>query len=716
MASIPAGNNPFYGGSITRSGQSNVSGGIAPANTNVSNPIGGVNPGSIFNARNNQGSNIGIPYTRLCPVGSATGSGLGRPPRPAVDPPGVDEPNYSERNVVQETEDLRNMTVAFILGKRSGPGVGNTPLVNPDGTETFEQSVDFGFSFNTNGAMAPGMPGTERFQKLCSFEYLSRYFTNALWSKGITLKAADPTVDRPNGTQFGRSPGLFTSGIPKMVLDAAIQRTKDRAELPGAENDAGRDLEQEMMSSHLTNVEDLCVAMGLPDSEAQTVRIIRQGIFAHDQGPFLRGKGITHEMLSGTKDKSPQGIGPNNKTYMPYNVSRCIGDELAFSLFEKLMEEKGFSDWRPDGIILSKGTDDPSDEMSDELLKRRDGELYNMRIQGPAITSSWTGDPALEVMPLDKVFVVIVADVWWGDLGTASGASAAVRTFVDTILPQDGSDGGAGNRNELRAYLRGREDELSGAGSALTKDRLEDFKKAQEKEFKANNDGEITRACNFRVMLATSSQMINYSALRFDANGEQVCSPKTDSSEFRRVHNQSRMGLRLGINGGEYIVGGWCIGNVLDTAASRAAFPSAGANIGVRTAPNSMAINVNVKIDWWDSDRMWRSFMNIDGSLTPRYVQTKKMFTPGGGGVNDKILYDPINMPPKSAIALTERVVPGLAPGVIAGLYDALGGGRPLYQTFLDAVAADGPNAKENLEAAHLEVVPYMLSAVLVRA
>ena len=61
---IPAGNDPFIGGSLTRSGQANVSGGIASANTGVGNPIGGVSAGTPFFARNNQGSNIGIPYTR----------------------------------------------------------------------------------------------------------------------------------------------------------------------------------------------------------------------------------------------------------------------------------------------------------------------------------------------------------------------------------------------------------------------------------------------------------------------------------------------------------------------------------------------------------------------------------------------------------------------------------------------------------------------------
>jgi hypothetical protein len=90
------------------------------------------------------------------------------------------------------------------------------------------------------------------------------------------------------------------------------------------------------------------------------------------------------------------------------------------------------------------------------------------------------------------------------------------------------------------------------------------------------------------------------------------------------------MGLRLGKNGGEYIVGGWCIGNVLDTSASRGTMPGTGSSIGVRTAPNSMALNVNVQIDWWDADRMWRCFMNkaannngvTTGSFAPRYGAT----------------------------------------------------------------------------------------------
>ena len=58
----------------------------------------------------------------------------------------------------------------------------------------------------------------------------------------------------------------------------------------------------------------------------------------------------------------------------------------------------------------------------------------------------------------------------------------------------------------------------------------------------------------------------------------------------------------------EFIVGAWCIGTVTDSAASRAVMH---AN-QVRTAPSSMAINVNVNVEWWDSDMLYQKYMDQD--------------------------------------------------------------------------------------------------------
>ena len=41
----------------------------------------------------------------------------------------------------------------------------------------------------------------------------------------------------------------------------------------------------------------------------------------------------------------------------------------------------------------------------------RQAQLFNVAVQGPAIAKVWTGDAKLQVMPMDKVFVVMVADI-----------------------------------------------------------------------------------------------------------------------------------------------------------------------------------------------------------------------------------------------------------------------------------------------------------------
>ncbi len=62
---LPPGNDPFIGGSKTSNAPPPALGGaIASAQTSVGDPIQGVNAGSPFFARNNRGTNIGIPYAR----------------------------------------------------------------------------------------------------------------------------------------------------------------------------------------------------------------------------------------------------------------------------------------------------------------------------------------------------------------------------------------------------------------------------------------------------------------------------------------------------------------------------------------------------------------------------------------------------------------------------------------------------------------------------
>jgi hypothetical protein len=429
-----------------------------------------------------------------------------------------------------------------------------------------------------NHDMAPGMPGTERFQKLCSLEYLKDYF-DMLRQSGVVLlsgKPAQTTIATGGKLDDLTEEGMFTSGLPAMAKSMAKSKSKN-----------GDDkLKTALSTSTLQKMADLCPLFGFDKSPAaEETQVLKQGIFFHDKGPFLRGKSGVHTLLGGTPTFAALQVG--NEVVYPFNINRSAGDDLAFALFDQYLEKIGVTDWRPDGIVLSKGADDPSDEMSDAYLKARDGELYNMRVQGPAVTSSWAKEPHMEVMPLDKVFVVIVADVWWYD-------DAASKTWE----PNKDLDKAKYDAERVKNMVM------------LEKGKLGDFETASATAF---GKEEQTYLTNFRPRLATSSEMVNYSALKFDGE-RQLHGDGAD-------HGTSRMGLRLGEKGGEYIVGGWCIGNVLDTSASRATFPGAG-NIGVRTAPNSMAINLNVKVDWWTADKMYRTYMN-DGYISTRYHPMK---------------------------------------------------------------------------------------------
>jgi hypothetical protein len=64
----------------------------------------------------------------------------------------------------------------------------------------------------------------------------------------------------------------------------------------------------------------------------------------------------------------------------------------------------------------------------------------------------------------------------------------------------------------------------------------------------------------------------------------------------------------------EVIVGGWCIGTVIDSAASRS-------TIGFQTVkshPTSMAINVNVNVQWWSGDKLYKHYHDAGGLVMMR--------------------------------------------------------------------------------------------------
>jgi hypothetical protein len=108
-----------------------------------------------------------------------------------------------------------------------------------------------------------------------------------------------------------------------------------------------------------------------------------------------------------------------------------------------------------------------------------------------------------------------------------------------------------------------------------------------------NKDGE-TALKEFKLKRVTTSYLIAYSY------------PGDDAAKRPNPR------LRCGLADDEYIIGGWSIGTVLDNSASRAQIGSQ-----VRTAPASLALNINVNVEWWSGDKLFRHFNN-DGSIRRR--------------------------------------------------------------------------------------------------
>ena len=548
MASLPGGNDPFRGGAQQRNLRPpGVGGADLSANTNVSSPAAGVNPGTAFAARNNQGSNIGIPYLRLVPLNNEQ-------------PLGKRSADGTTKNMQTETQSLRATTLAFILGKRS-----KFPAIRADPADGDRSQL------HMMHTLMPGMPGTERFQALCSFEYLQLYYKHVLSKNSISLgdKITD-VLPRPDHT------------YPCPNGNVTLKDTDTMMNL----DDIAKAANTTMKGSEMEKSEDRF-----------------QGIFARDVGPFLRGKGVDQSMLQTTTARAIVRDSAGDE-WVPCLRSRNAGDEMAFAALNKKMTDIGLLDWTPDGIVLSKGAEDPSDKLSDEYFNARDGQLFNNRVQGPAVCTTWTGDSSMETLPLDKVFVVIVADVWF-DLGGED--EKVVNAFRDGTAPT--AKEGEKQKTAAQAYEDLRADKIL-KEAVDTPAKEEQFLATALEAFKGRGSNK-TVLTNFRVELSTSSQIVNFSHMRHSASAKTV------------PGKRSRMGLRLTESFGEYIIGGWCIGNVMDTSASRATFPSSGTTIGVRTAPNSAALNINVQIGWWDGDRLWRTFMNKEGTVKPRYEASK---------------------------------------------------------------------------------------------
>lgn len=528
-----------------------------------------------------------------------------------------------------EYDGLDSGELAWILGGNGGQGGTGSYL-----TRTAHSGMGF---------------GVDRMQRLASQFYVENYFRAMFGGKVIDL-ATLPIV-----SEFSKKTSSEIAMYQQYLTGASVLGSVD---LPHLVNGLFR-----YGGAGATQLEYSADDVAVPAAPVRGTGFeegFASGLFVLEKGPFLRGKIV--------EDAAMYMVAPEIKAnivdgYRKHSVARNLGDRLAFDALYAAMKQQGMFDWTPDGLILSKLESPSGDPLSSAEIDARQAQLFNVAIQGPAITKTWTGNPALQAMPLDKVFVVIVADISSkvdADKTKGVGVGKAMSELWDSYK-QIHTSPSAQQSASLREYENKLADigtQFTNVSSAVEKSAYATavaafFKASKEVAADTTNDDDLktglenakaelrtytdtaidvkafddaaadlkqgtigiasSSMSNFRLMRVTSSFLINNSAV------------KVDSANNNKLAPSSRCGLKLGVKlggppggetyTGEYIIGGWCVGTVLDSAASRSAVGNQ-----VRTAPASMAMSINVGVEWMSGDDLYRRYMDVDGTVQQRGV------------------------------------------------------------------------------------------------
>ena len=523
-----------------------------------------------------------------------------------------------------EYDGLDSGELAWILGGNGGGGGEGSYL-----TRTAHSGMGF---------------GVDRMQRLASQFYVENYFRAMFGSKVINLA----TLSIVN--EFSKKTSSEIAMYQQYLTGASVLGSVD---LPHLVNGLFRGNAADQLQYSDSDGTAPAPLPAAPVRGAGLKEGFASGLFVLEKGPFLRGKIVQDEAMYMVAPEIKNNLVDGRRKH---SVARNLGDRLAFDALYAEMKKEGMFDWTPDGLILSKLESPSGDPLSSAEMDARQAQLFNVAIQGPAITKTWTGNPALHAMPLDKVFVVIVADIssevdladktkgvgaaakmddlWTAykaiytglsasksaNIGTYEAKLAELATEFTTVSSAVKASAYAA---AVTAFFDASKDvAVDTTNDAAKKTVLETAKVELRKYTETEIDlkafdavaaqlkqGDIGIASssmtNFRLMRVTSSFLINNSEVKVDAKGKLAPS--------------SRCGLKLGKNGntytGEYIIGGWCVGTVLDSAASRSVTGNQ-----VRTAPGSMAMNINVGVEWMSGDDLYRRYMDVDGTVQQRGV------------------------------------------------------------------------------------------------
>jgi len=681
--SEPAG---FRGGSRTAAGTPTaVGGGIAPPGSGGGTPTA-VGGGQIHEARNNRGSNVQIPYCRVVPLhGGVAPETLKAEDRKLRDLR-VHAVNGEPK---LEYDGLNTGELAWVLGRRF------LPVADADQGDLDANQLDETASLSQRRVYQAGGGagrGVDRMQRLATTGWVeARMVSKEVREAQIDLHRINLTSPYALAMHAGLAQNeTFLAG--STALDAA-DVAHSMARVSGS-----------VTRDPVTKA---------PTTTPVTVAAQRQGIYVLDKGPFLRG---TQSSGAAVALSAAPGV------FAEQHFARNLGDTLAFAGLETELRRRNIFAWTPDGIVLSAGDEGP-DPINSVNLDAKSARVYNVGVQGPAVTTSWrinvdtgptVGGWALDAQPGDKLFVCLVADVSFtvlpgkvramelqaaredvvkaaGDptTGASHWAKEMVRISTgakiahgsamqpgDSLGEDFADDAETKARSDYESALGGVRNRVKDAtdkanpapgnpdctehgrlvkariAAAKALEELQSKKETPAAQLKAAQtthdealaaeravfgewDADKTKAkaqldaldeiaasvrslksldvgcatlSNFRLMRTSSSQMANFSHFR-------PGKPAT-----------SRMGLKLWApaNGSskdgvsEYIVGGWCIGTVLDARSSRVTTmtPNIGVNHDIR--PKNVALNVMVNVQWCSGDELYKSYMDTSGMVLKR--------------------------------------------------------------------------------------------------
>lgn len=370
-STVNASANPYDGANLTRaapptSGPGGTLGGFASSGQPPN-----LAAGAIRRGRQTRGSNVTIPYARVCPavdedtpdtlVLKAAGG-------PAVAATGIKEH--------EQYAGLHAGEIAFVWADQVNDGTSGNPLL-------------YGIGGGSNARDTQ-----DRMQKLCSFRYLSKMaLLNAHLSGGV-----------PFVTDFSASNPVAITDVNDVTVPIRGTRQSESVMHANAENIGTaihyfRALAAGLDVAKLTAADAAAESLKIFETTPNRVALSAFGAmynYAYKRAEAVAGSaGIFGGLCSDySHDVAQQDDGPD------------FGD-AAFEMLKKI----GALNWRPDGVVMSK-LDDTESASTTAGSYARMGMLFNIAVQGPAHVKTFKDTNRQmqhKTAPRDDLFVLLTA-------------------------------------------------------------------------------------------------------------------------------------------------------------------------------------------------------------------------------------------------------------------------------------------------------------------